>query len=74
MFYRYIIKRLQQEGLEKEINLILLSDHGMDTITYDRIVFLDNYVSNTMCKIIVTGPNAFVNPNPGKSFKTTIAV
>lgn len=48
---------------------MILSDHGMDTITYDKIIFLDSYISNTTSKVVVTGPNAFVNPNPGKLFK-----
>lgn len=46
--------------------MIILSDHGMNVATYDRIIYLNKYVSNTTCKIITTGPNAFIYPNPGK--------
>jgi predicted AlkP superfamily pyrophosphatase or phosphodiesterase len=66
LFCRYIVERIKEENLENKINLILLSDHGMDTVTYDRIIYLDNYISNKTCKVEVTGPNAFINPNPGK--------
>lgn len=69
LFFRYILDRIKNEHLESKINLIILSDHGMDTITYDKIIFLDQYMSNTKYKIITTGPNAFVYPNPGKKLK-----
>lgn len=66
IFYRYILEQIKSEQLENKINLIILSDHGMDTITYDKMIFLDNYVLNTSCNFLITGPNAFVHPYPGK--------
>ncbi|XP_025204851.1 ectonucleotide pyrophosphatase/phosphodiesterase family member 5-like [Melanaphis sacchari] len=63
---KYMLEQINYKKLEKEINLIILSDHGMDTVTYDRIIFLDNYVSNMTYKSIITGPNAFILPNMGK--------
>lgn len=58
--------KIKEENLENKINLIIVSDHGMDTVKYDKIIFMDNYVSNTTHKSIISGPNAFVYPNPGK--------
>ncbi|XP_022180021.1 ectonucleotide pyrophosphatase/phosphodiesterase family member 5-like isoform X2 [Myzus persicae] len=63
---KYILDQISQEKLENKINLIILSDHGMDTITYERMIHLDNYVSNDTYKIIKSGPNAFIHPNPNK--------
>lgn len=44
----------------------------MDEVTYDRMIYLDKYVSNTTHKHIISGPNVFIHPNPSKHFKTTI--
>lgn len=51
------------------MNLIILSDHGMETVTYDRIIYLDKYVSSATYKGIFSVSNVFVNPNPGTYFK-----
>lgn len=61
-----MIDQIKYRHLENKINLIILSDHGMDTVTYDRIIFLNEYVSNTTYKSIISGPNAFILPNLGK--------
>lgn len=61
-----MLEKFKHENLENELNLIILSDHGMETITYDKFIFLDSYVSNKTHKIIITGPNAFVHPNTSK--------
>lgn len=66
LFYRYLLEQIKNENLEGEINLIILSDHGMDTVTYDRIIYLDDYLSNNTYKAIVTGPNASIRPNTCK--------
>lgn len=63
LLYRYLLEQIKKEHLEDEINLIILSDHGMDTVTYDRIIHLENYVSNNTYKAIITGPNASIRPN-----------
>ncbi|XP_050055875.1 ectonucleotide pyrophosphatase/phosphodiesterase family member 5-like [Aphis gossypii] len=63
---KYMLSQIKYKNLENKINLIILSDHGMDTVTYDRIMFLDDYVSNMTYKSIITGPNAFILPNIGK--------
>lgn len=65
-FFRYIVEKLKYENLENKINLIILSDHGMETVTYNTFIYLDRYVSNNTHKVIYTGPNAFVYPNTGK--------
>jgi len=61
-----MLDKIKFENLKDKINLIILSDHGMDTVTYDGVIYLDKYVSNATYKIVVTGPNAFVRPLPGK--------
>lgn len=67
--YRYLLEKIKEEHLENKINLIILSDHGMDTVTYDRIIHLDQFISNKTYESVITGPNGFILPNPGKMFK-----
>jgi len=64
-----MLGQIKYKNLENKINLIILSDHGMDTVTYDRIIFLNDYVSNMTYKSIITGCNAFILPNIGKTIK-----
>jgi len=60
-----MLDQLKYKNLEEKINLIILSDHGMETVTYDKIIFLDDYVSNMTYKSVISGPNAFILPNIG---------
>lgn len=61
-----MVDQIKYKNLEDKINLIILSDHGMDTVTYDRLIFLDDYVSNMTYKSVIAGPNAFILPNMGR--------
>jgi len=61
-----MVDQIKYKNLEDKINLIILSDHGMDTVTYDRMIFLNDYVSNMTYKSVITGPNAFILPNMGR--------
>ncbi|XP_060854448.1 ectonucleotide pyrophosphatase/phosphodiesterase family member 5-like isoform X1 [Rhopalosiphum padi] len=62
----YLLDHIKSENLENKINLIILSDHGMDTVTYDRMIHLDKYVTNTTYKKVSSGPNVFIHPNEHK--------
>ncbi|CAI6352086.1 unnamed protein product [Macrosiphum euphorbiae] len=66
---KYILDQIKHEKLENKINLIILSDHGMDTVTYDRMIHLDEYVSNTTYQSVMSGPNVFIHPNPNNLTK-----
>ncbi|XP_025204876.1 ectonucleotide pyrophosphatase/phosphodiesterase family member 5-like [Melanaphis sacchari] len=63
---RYLLEQIKSENLENKLNLIILSDHGMNTVTYDQMIHLNNYLDNTTYKSILSGPNAFIHPNPSK--------
>jgi len=58
-----MLNQIKYEKLENKINLIILSDHGMDTVTYDHMIHLDKYITNTSYKSIGSGPNMFIHPN-----------
>ncbi len=42
----YILDGIKKLDIADEINLVLVSDHGMTTISQDRIIYLDDIVSN----------------------------
>ncbi len=42
----YILDGIKKLDIADEINLILVSDHGMTTISQDRIIYLDDIVSD----------------------------
>lgn len=69
-----MLDQIKHEKLENKINLIILSDHGMESVTYDKMIFLDEYVSNKTYKLITTGPNAFILPDSSKSQETVNAL
>ena len=42
----YILDGIKTLDIADEINLVLVSDHGMTTISQDRIIYLDDHVSD----------------------------
>jgi len=42
----YILNGINNLDIADEINLVLVSDHGMTTISQDRIIYLDDHVSD----------------------------
>jgi len=40
----YILEGIKKLDIADEINLVLVSDHGMTSISQDRIIYLDDYV------------------------------
>ncbi|KAE9526192.1 hypothetical protein AGLY_013823 [Aphis glycines] len=65
---RYMLNQIKYENLENKINLIILSDHGMETVTYDNMIHLDKYITNTSYKSVGSGPNVFIHPNELNKF------
>ncbi|XP_050424005.1 ectonucleotide pyrophosphatase/phosphodiesterase family member 5-like isoform X1 [Adelges cooleyi] len=63
---KYLIDLIKKEGLETKINLIIVSDHGMESVAYDHLIYLNKYVDTTTFTNISTGPNMFIHPNPNK--------
>lgn len=58
-----MLNQIKYANLENKINLIILSDHGMETVTYDNMIHLDKYITNTSYKRVGSGPNVFIHPN-----------
>jgi predicted AlkP superfamily pyrophosphatase or phosphodiesterase len=46
----FLIERLMEEGLFESMNIIITSDHGMDTASYENSLDLSDYVDITKFK------------------------
>lgn len=44
----YLIKQLKMYNLFHRLNIIITSDHGMDTISNNTAVFLDSYIDTSL--------------------------
>ena len=42
----YILDSIKKLTIAEEINVVLVSDHGMTTISQEKIIYLDDYVSD----------------------------
>ena len=64
----YLIERLKQVGLFEDMNIILTSDHGMDTAEFEKSIDLSDFTDTTKFKSYggLTQINIF--PNDRKSF------
>ena len=51
----YILNGINNLDIADEINLVLVSDHGMTTISQDRIIYLDDHVSDMDAIFTYTG-------------------
>jgi alkaline phosphatase D len=51
----YILDGIKGLDIADEINLVLVSDHGMTTISEDRIIYLDDHVSDMDAFFTYTG-------------------
>lgn len=44
----YLLDQLKINGLFEDLNLIITSDHGMDTISNKTAIFLDTYIDTQL--------------------------
>lgn len=54
---------LKERNLHNCVNLIVVSDHGMEEATCDKAVFVSSYVNNTDDFTVIQGPAARIRPS-----------
>ncbi|CAL8393491.1 unnamed protein product [Arctogadus glacialis] len=57
-----LMEGLKQRGLHRCVNLVLLSDHGMEEASCSRAAYISTYQSNVDDFIIIQGPAPRVRP------------
>jgi predicted AlkP superfamily pyrophosphatase or phosphodiesterase len=60
-----LLASLTQRGLRESTNLVIVSDHGMEPVSPDRVIVLDDYVDLNTVDIDFTGANAGLRPKTG---------
>lgn len=62
----YLHDRLSNKNLIDKVNVVLLSDHGMATVTPHRIFNLTQYVNKAFFQIVDSSPVLQIHPSKGK--------
>ncbi len=60
-----LLAGLAARGLRDQINLVIVSDHGMSEQSPDQVIFLEDLMNVSQVQVESTGPNGGVRPNPG---------
>jgi predicted AlkP superfamily pyrophosphatase or phosphodiesterase len=61
-----LLRGLEQRGIGEQVNIVLVSDHGMAPIDDEHVVVLDDYISLDDVEIIDINPTLGIFPKPGK--------
>lgn len=57
----YLLKRLEEEGLTEQTNLLIVSDHGMAELSRERIIVLDDFIDIKDVDILEGSPSMMMN-------------
>ncbi|KAL9951359.1 hypothetical protein ACROYT_G044010 [Oculina patagonica] len=61
----FLLKRLNETDLLRKVNLMIVSDHGMDNTSSNRQVFLEEFINSSSYVITERGPLVHIWPHPG---------
>jgi predicted AlkP superfamily pyrophosphatase or phosphodiesterase len=60
-----LLSALRERGIEDQVNLIVVSDHGMSKVSPKKVVFLDNYLDPESVEIVDGSPVMALRPKDG---------
>lgn len=66
----YIQEKLIENGLDKRVNVIHLSDHGMSSVSPPNFINLQNFVADDSCRMFGSSPVVQIVPNDASEFKS----
>lgn len=58
-----LLAGFERRGL-RDVNLVIVSDHGMSEISTDQVIFLEDLMDVSKVQVESTGPNGGVRPKP----------
>lgn len=61
-----LIEGLQERGILNEVNIMIVSDHGMTAISPEHVIFLDDYIDLATVHVIDWSPILALNPKEGQ--------
>lgn len=62
-----LLRGLERRRLAENVNIVVVSDHGMAAVDNDRVIAVDDYVSLNDLEIVDINPTLAVVPRPGKA-------
>ncbi|NJL51758.1 MAG: alkaline phosphatase family protein [Hydrococcus sp. SU_1_0] len=65
----WLLEALKQREILEKVNIIVTSDHGMTTISPERVIFLDDYIDLNTVEIIDWSPVLALRPRNGEKEK-----
>ena len=68
-----LIARLREEGLEDEVNIVVVGDHGMAATSSERVVLVDDYIDLGEVYITDLGPIGLFNVKDSSQLETLLA-
>ena len=63
----YLWDKIDEIGVRDELNVIIVSDHGMAELSEDRVIFLDDLIDLNDVEMIDWTPVAMLKPDEGKT-------
>jgi len=60
----YLHEKLEENNLTDNVNIIIVSDHGMAELSADRVIMIDELIDLDRVQIIDRSPVAMMNPDP----------
>ena len=61
----FLLKRLKETDFLSKVNLIIVSDHGMDNTSASRQIYLEDFIDSSTYTLTEKGPLVHMWPNPG---------
>ena len=60
-----LVAGVHRLGLDDRTSIVIVSDHGMTPVSYDRVVYLDAMIDLSTIDILESGSNLQINPRDG---------
>lgn len=64
--FGYLIEQLEEKGIWPDINIIIVSDHGMAQLSEEKVIILDDIIDLDDVRVIDWTPVSMIQPNEGK--------
>jgi predicted AlkP superfamily pyrophosphatase or phosphodiesterase len=60
-----IMTGVAERGLDRHVNLVVVSDHGMTELKPGQLIYLDDYIDTRSADVVELGPIVSLTPHPG---------
>jgi predicted AlkP superfamily pyrophosphatase or phosphodiesterase len=61
-----LVSGLEERGLLDQVNIVVVSDHGMAEVSPDRVIFVDEVADVGESRVVEWSPVLMIEPEPGR--------